>query len=352
MLLKFVTYTGLMAVASCPLLADFSYQQKSTITGGAMAGMMKVAGVFSKQAREPMEDTIAVQGNKMVHRNAHTVSVVDLDKETITTIDMQRKSYSVMTFEQMKQMMQQMSEKMRQKDPNGAQMSFKVSAKSTGNTKEIAGNTAKELVLKMEMESTDQKSGQKGSMLITTDMWMATPANGYAEMRAFERKMAEKINWSPGGNMFMQRPDMAEGMAQVSKEIAKLDGMPILEVVTMGMAGQPGAEGSQGTAQSQPAAQPQQEQPQEKPSIGGALGGALGGRFGLGRKKQKDASSSQQSDSSQSGSQAASGGNSAPGSLLEMTVELSGFSAAPVDSSMFEVPAGFKQVEPDSRRMH
>jgi hypothetical protein len=33
-----------------------------------------------------------------------------------------------------------------------------------------------------------------------------------------------------------------------------------------------------------------------------------------------------------------------------MTIEMSGFSAAAVDSSKFEVPAGFKQVEPEAAR--
>jgi hypothetical protein len=35
-----------------------------------------------------------------------------------------------------------------------------------------------------------------------------------------------------------------------------------------------------------------------------------------------------------------------------MTVEMSGFSSSPIDPSLFEVPAGFKKVEPDSRRAH
>jgi hypothetical protein len=33
---------------------------------------------------------------------------------------------------------------------------------------------------------------------------------------------------------------------------------------------------------------------------------------------------------------------------MEMTMELSGFSSASVDGSRFEIPAGFKQVEPDA----
>jgi len=341
-----VTCAGVVVLAACPLLADFSYQQKTTVTGGALAGMLKVAGVFSKQAREPMEATIAVQGDRMCHRSAYHANIIDLNAETITEIDLQKKTYSVMTFQQMKEMMARMSEKMHEQNPNGAQLTFKVSANNTGNSKQIGGVDAKEVVLKMEAQSTDQQSGQQGSLVITTDMWMAAPASGYDEVRQFYRRMAEKLNWSPGGNMFMSRPDIAEGMAQVNKEIGKMNAMPVFEVVSMGAAGQPGAAGAQGgTAQSQPAAQPQDQQQQQQPkSLGGALGGALGGHFGLGRKKS---SSSDQSSGAQSSS-----GNSGPGSLIDMTVEMSGFSAAPVDSSLFSVPAGFKQVQPDSRRMH
>ena len=41
---------------------------------------------------------------------------------------------------------------------------------------------------------------------------------------------------------------------------------------------------------------------------------------------------------------------SGPGALIEMTTEMSGFSAAAVDASQFEVPAGFKKVESDLKR--
>jgi hypothetical protein len=63
-----LTIAGIMTLAGSSLLADFTYQETSTITGGAMLSMMKLAGVFSKQAREPIQSTIAVKGDKMVHR--------------------------------------------------------------------------------------------------------------------------------------------------------------------------------------------------------------------------------------------------------------------------------------------
>jgi hypothetical protein len=50
-----------MTLAASPLLADFSYRQTSTITGGLMASVMKVAGVYFKPAREPIRSAIAVK---------------------------------------------------------------------------------------------------------------------------------------------------------------------------------------------------------------------------------------------------------------------------------------------------
>src|SRR3954451_11523855 len=100
---KFITISGLIAFSAGSLFADFSYHESSKITGGAMAGMLKVAGVFSKAAREPIESTVAIKGNKMAHRSATHLSVIDLDSKTITNVDLQKKQYSVMTFDEMKQ---------------------------------------------------------------------------------------------------------------------------------------------------------------------------------------------------------------------------------------------------------
>jgi hypothetical protein len=327
MLGKVVTGAASVAIAATTLLADFSYQQKSTITGGAIQSMMKVAGAFSKQAREPIETTVAVKGDRMVHRSQFRSTIIDLASQTITEVDLQKKTYTVMTFAQMQQMMDQMAQKMHQQPDSGQQMNFKVSVNATGNAKQVAGYDANEMIVKMEMQATDQQSGQQGSMAITTDMWLARGISGYGEVRQFYRRMAEKLNWTPGGGAFMGRPDVAKGMA----------GVPILQTVVMGAPGQPGqagaASGSQQPAQQQ--STDQQSQDQQKPSIGGALGGALGGKFGLGRKKS--------TDSQQPSSGGQQGGS---GSLLEMTTELTGFSADAVDEGMFSIPGGFKKVEP------
>ena len=341
---RVVTIAGIMTLAGSSLLADFTYQETSTITGGMMLSMMKVVGAFNKQAREPIQSTIAVKGDRMVHRSSTSASVIDLASGTITHIDFQKKQYSVMTFEEMKQMMEQMTQKTQKRDKG--EMKFKVSANATGKSKQVAGLEAKEMIMKMEMEAeaTDKDSGksQKGGMTVTTDMWIASGVPGYQEVRDFHKRMAERLNWTPGGNMFAANPQVSQGMAEVYKEVAKLDGMPVQQLVSMGMAGQPGAEGGTAPAQQQ---QAQQQPPAERPSVGSALGGALGGRFGLGRKKQTE-------QPANTDNPPASGGQAgAPGSLLEMTTELNTYSSNPADPSIFEVPAGFKKVDSDMKKM-
>jgi hypothetical protein len=332
---------GIIAAAALQLPADFTYRETTTITGGAMLNMMKVVGVFSKQAREPVQSTVSVKDDRMVHRTQQQATVIDLAAQTVTTIDLQRKTYTVMTFEEFRQMMEQMSQKMQKSQSQGGQMEFKISTKDTGNTKEIAGYQAKELVLRMEMQATDQKSGQQGSMVISSDIWLAPSVTGYQEVRAFYTRMGEKLAFNPGGGMFMSSPEASRNMGELYKEIGKLDGIPVLQTISMGGMGQPGAgdtsaqQGSGGQQQQQQ----QQQQQAARPSLGGALGGALGGKFGLGKKKQQDdqASAGQQSQQQQ--------GNGNPGSLMEATTEMSGFSSDSVDNSMFAVPAGFKKVE-------
>ena len=172
-----------MTLAGSSLLADFTYQETSTITGGMMMSMMNIAGVFSKQAREPIQSTIAVKGDRMVHRTSTHASVIDLGSGTITSIDFQKKQYSVMTFDEMKQMMEQMSQKMQKNDKG--EMKFKVSANATGKTKQVSGFDAKEMIMKMEMEGTDKESGQKGGMTVTTDMWIASGIPGLSGSARF-----------------------------------------------------------------------------------------------------------------------------------------------------------------------
>lgn len=71
--------------------------------------------------------------------------------------------------------------------------------------------------------------------------------------------------------------------------------------------------------------------------------GAIGGLGGFGRKKksedQQQTPPPQQPDAST---------QKIP--MIEMTTELTSYSSAPIDASVFSVPAGYKQVESDLKK--
>ena len=333
-----------MALGVVPLLADFSYQETSKITGGMIVSMMKVAGVFSKEARkmgEPITSTVALKGDRLVHSSPAHTSIIDLANQTVTSIDHEKKTYSVVTFDEIRQAMQEMAEKMKQQQKGQAEVKYKVSVDNTGKTRQIQGYDAKEQIVKLQIEGTDEKSGGKGAMVTTIDSWVAPAIAGYDEVRDFYRRMGEKLAWSPGGNAFMNRPDLVQAMAEAQKETAKLEGMPVAQTIVMGAEGIVPPQSSGDTD----APKAQQQPPAERPSLGGAIAGGLGGRFGLGKKKPKEDTSTA---SSSSGSSSSVG--SAAGVLMELTTEMTGFSSKSVDPGQLEVPAGFKKVDSEWKR--
>ena len=333
---------SICCVASTVALADFSYDQNTQITGGAMAGMMKLAGAFSKAAREPTTSSLMVKGDRLAHITGKHISITDLKSETVTDIDLAKKTYSVVTFADMVKAMQRMSEKMSQKMPekgnaDNPDINFKASVKETGEKKVISGLNTKKMILTIEMGATDQKSGTKGAMTVVSDMWLAPRIPGYDEIRDFYKRMGTKLAWMPGSNaMGIQSGDMMNGMNQLAKESAKLDGVPILQVMKLGVTGD-------GTAlpQSDHTEKPKQAAP-PAPTASEAAVSAIAGRFGMGGLGKKKKPTEEQPTSTTSSPSTSS---DSAGSLMEMTIESSNFSTAAVDSTRFEVPAGYKKVD-------
>src|SRR5258708_3228425 len=93
---------ALLCSSAVLMRADFSYTETTQMTGGSLAAMMQSLGPLAGRAREPIVSTHAVKGNRMATSTRDNISVIDLDKETITNIDMGRKQYSVTTFADMK----------------------------------------------------------------------------------------------------------------------------------------------------------------------------------------------------------------------------------------------------------
>jgi hypothetical protein len=333
-------------LCGCLLHADFAYEQSSKVTGGMMAGMMKVAGVFSSKARQPMKATVLVKGDRMAVVSPDSMQVIDLNKETMTMIDLDKKNYSVITFAEMTQAMTKAAEKAGQQKQGDVEMSMKVDVKDTGQSRVVSGFNAKQMIMTIDLEAANkQNRNESGALRVTNDMWITPKIAGYDEVQNFYKKMAAKLAWSPGGGMLggmaAARPDLAKGLAKAAEEASKVDGIPVLTITKMGAA-------VEGAAAAQPSQPPPPQQPAASSSesgAGAALGrlGKLGGLGGFGRKK-KDA----EQQPAEAAPQQASGDPA--GALMVMESELSSFSSAPIDGSRFDVPAGFKEVEHPMKR--
>ncbi len=349
---RFALVAGVLLASASVLMADFQYEQTTKITGGMLMSMARFGG---KRLTEPQTSTIAVKGNRMVHLSPQSAQITDLDKETITHVDFEKKTYSVMTFQQMKEMMQQAMEAMQKREgASDASVTFTATVKETGQKKAVNGMNANEYILTMAMNATDQKSGQSGAINITNDMWMAPEVPGYQEVRDFQLRMAEKLGIGLGESnpLASMRPGMGAGMAEMAKQMSKLKGIPVMQVTRMGST----PDGKPLPAASEAPELSQQSQVNVGDAAGhaagdaaaGAAAGAVLGRLpglgGFGRKKPKEQPKEQtQEQPQQQQAKAAPGA----GMLMETTTEMGSFSSAPVDGSKFDVPSGFKQVQSD-----
>jgi len=339
--------------------ADFKYTQQSKVTGGTLVGATKMIGVFSKSARqvtEPQLSTTMIRRNRLrTEQAAGTVEIIDLDGRRFIHIDPAKKSYWIQTFDQLKQQMEQAREKVKQEqaksaakhgDAQSVTMVPKFDVKETGQTRTILSIPSKEVTMRVDMlfQSTDPKTQadldkSKASFWMTGDAWYGT-VPGYDEVRHFYVKLAKELQWLPG-SMGMANPQMTQATEEFKKNSLQVEGMPLVEFTSFGMAANGQGGGEQAAGQTQPPDKSSASNDSTPSSPQGAVAKSLGGLFG--KKKQP-----QPSDSSASSSSGVSQPAPVAGSMMDMTVEVTSYSKDSLDDSLFDVPAGYVQVQPDA----
>jgi len=303
--------------------ADVQYTENTKITGGAAAGAMKLAGVFSKEARQATkgtELTISVKHNKMRHEDSNgQVSIYDLEARKIMHLDMKHKTYSVMTFEEMRAQVEEAQRKAaaerakKGKDQGQLKITPKISITPGKGNKTLLNHTATEVKTRidMKMEGQDDKGRtQSGDYWVNSDAYVAQ-VKAYEEVKRFYMRMAKELDWVPGAvfgnnsNVQIQQP-----MIEYRKSLNDLSGMPLQTFVSIGMGAAGGTEPARDEAKS---------------SSGNPLAKGLGGVFK--KKKHED-------------EEPAPAGT--PGSLVDMQTDVTSISTDTLDASLFQVPAGFK----------
>jgi hypothetical protein len=346
------------------LLADFRYEQTTRITKGMVTKM-----AFGKKP-EPTLTTSYFKGSRMANVSKDSKTILDFDKQLFTVVNVEKKEYWQMTFEEMRQAMAnlqaEMNDATKGKDVN---MNMKFDAKSTGVEKEVGGVNAKQVIFTIETGASDGKSS--GTMMkMVSDSWHSESVAGYAEYRAFFERLKDKGGWLNMGNPMAQmggQPGMVEGMRKMAEEMQKTPGIAVLTITRMTMPGMNfsmsggGANGANG--QPVNAGEAAKEAGGEAVgrkvagSMGGLVGGALGGRLGgFGRKKKDDAAAQAEAEAAAKQAEttvkqtqkAAEESKTSDGMLMmESFTDTSGFSTASISEEVFAVPAGFAKVEPE-----
>jgi hypothetical protein len=393
---------GVILLGNQLMYADASYQETTQVTGGSMVDSLKSVSFLSKSMSNmfaPMTTITMVHGNQKAVVSKDYTEITDLDRETITHIDTLHKTYTVVTFAQMRQAFANMPKQMEQaqeqaKEAQAQQAaqqpktdlktSFDVSAKNTGVTKVVNGLTAQEQVVTMQMHITDPNAPPTEAVnsmtyVITTDAWIAPDPPEVKEIQDFDLRMGQKLmagvdlsafkaqmgqmsqNNAGMAQLFGGKPGSAEAMAQMSKEIAKLKGTRVMEVTRMGGNGTgPGA--AQNTAQAAPAAAPASGSDSVASQVAtdtaaqtaageagrlGVFGSALGSSaLGAFHKKKAATPPPAAAPATTTTTATADGTQTTTGAILmETTTQKSNFSQETVPSTAFLVPAGFKKVE-------
>jgi hypothetical protein len=156
--------------------------------------------------------------------------------------------------------------------------------------------------------------------------------------------------------MFGSHPGSGEAMAEMGKEMAKLQGTRVMEVTRMGGSGTgPGAAqtttqnsaapaNSGNSASGQVATDTATQTAAGEASRLGVLGNALGSSA-LGAFHRKKASTQDTTTNTASSNSTSTSDSTQSATLMEMTVQKSNFSQEPVPASAFQVPAGFTKVD-------
>jgi len=322
----------LYAVAAGMLLlpsaswADFKYVESTKFTGGAMAGLMKFAAHVGGMGNGADGSTYYVKGNRMrVEDSDGEVQIIDLDARQIISIDPKKKTYAILTFAEMRAQMEQLQQLRGEKSK--VTLTPKVQVSPTQNTRVLLGHTAREIQARVELQASDGKSGNVATVIVN-DMWVAPTVAGYEEIRNFHERMARELNWAPGG--IAADPRMKEAVEAMRKSSPLLSGFPLLSSIKM-TGSLPAAHRSH-DPDSSSADIPMSVPASKSDAVNEALGGLLSLRKRKQNAKEQDSPGGESSESGEN-------------VLMTATTEVTAFSNSYLGSSLFEIPAGYRQIK-------
>lgn len=290
-----------LAVASTQALrADVRSDQKTKFQLAGALG--KVVNFFGgKAARDGVTSTVALKGDRMMTTTGDSGGqIIDLAEEKVYNLDLKKKSYTVVTFAQLRQQMEEArkraqeeaaknpeADKPAQRDPNAKEVEVDFDVKNTGEKKDINGFATTQSIMTITVREKGKTLQQGGGMVLTSDIWLTPSIPAMKEVADFHMKYAQKLygpmieGASPQdmASAMAMYPQMKPALERMAAEGRKLQGTAILTTTTIDA-----VQSAEQVAASQSSAGDAKSSGGSAPtSVGGLIGG-----FGRRMAKKKE----------------------------------------------------------------
>ena len=271
----------IVALCASPALADVKTRDKTQVKFEGFLGRMM--GMFGgKAAKEGIVVTNAVKGDRKSELNDSNGRIVDLKEEKVYQLDVKKKTYEVVTFEELRRQLREAQEKAEkeaknapkeERDPQqekpAREMEVDFDVKETGQKKQIAGYDTREVVMTITVREKGKTLEDGGGVVMTVDSWMGPQIAALKELTDFDIKYWKALQGTEAMGLSAEQlaavmamyPLMKPAMERMQKEAPKLQGTPLASTTTV-----------EGVKSKEAAAQ---QQSSETPKSVGGLGGLI-----------------------------------------------------------------------------
>ena len=233
----------LVVLTAGPAAADVKTRDKSQVKFEGFLGTM--AGVFGgKAAKEGIVTSVAVKGDRKAEMGDSYGRIVDLKEEKVYELDVKKKTYEVITFDELRRRLREAREKAEkeapkeEKDPQQGkpdrEMEVDFTVKETGQTRSIAGYDTREVVMTVTVREKGRALEESGGLVMTSNSWMAPAIPAMKELSDFELRYWKAIAPEASGVSAEQMaavmamyPMLKQAMERLKSEGTKLQGTPL-----------------------------------------------------------------------------------------------------------------------------
>jgi len=351
---------GILTLATGVAQADITLERTTAVEGvGAMAfGNMSGTTRTTISGDKSRTDSDMKMKSKIVGflaRNAvgPSAEIVRLDQDKLYHLNINKKEYTEMTFEQMHERLQKAADQMNstdeRKQPSAVDQSkcewlpARADVKKTGEKAQFAGYDSERVIITAAQPCKDTETGSICEVALVLDQWLSTGFTESAEVQKFYKAYAAKMGLDPASSQDVSQRAKAlfsqyKGIwTEIAAKMQNVKGYPVKSSFTLALGG---AQCKDPKAQQAQQGQDNSDSSNSPSAVAGAMVGKLGGLF---HKKKDDADAPAAAPPAPVATPVAL----PPGDVALMTVssQLVSVSTNGASPDTFTVPADFKKQE-------